>query len=114
MKRLFFLLFIIGLAVTSCAKKVEISKTDYPEFVGEWKANDGVSSYDLIIPSSGKSGWSKLSGVSSNNTSGKAKILPDKDVLQIFNKRFDIGKYPALNTDGYWTMTLDGLIYQRL
>ncbi len=108
---IFFLTILVLMGASGC-KKVAITDTVYPEFIGFWESIDGTSGYIELEIEEGYAYWVKQEGVLTSHAEGVPKIIPNRDKLKIGIIKYDIDSYPAL-VDGDWQMVLNGITYER-
>jgi len=109
MKKIIAVLSLLAIVTAGC-NKVKVSSTDYPDFLGNWYSyDDGYIELDIYNTNAS---WVKTQGIGTTTITGNAKIIPGKDMLKIFSKKFAIDQYPT-DSITFWTMTLDGNVYYR-
>lgn len=109
MKKILGAIILLSLLSASC-KKTKVSSSEYEDFLGNWvSVDEGYIELDIYENSAS---WVKYQGITTTTVTGKAKIIPGKDMLKIFTKKFTIDQYPT-DSITYWTMTLDGNVYTR-
>lgn len=110
MKKIIYLALISSLLfVTSCAK--EINEVN-PDYFGNWDNIDGsgIRQFDI---NQGNSTYFNLEGIKTVSVNGTARVKKNEKKLRIGFKGFKIDQPPYQNGNGYFTMVIDGITYER-
>ena len=110
MKRFIFLAFMGTLFLaSSCAKDIDEVNPDY---FGYWENVDGSGIREFDI-NEGISTYFSIEGIKTISVNGRARVKKNQKKLRIGIKGFKIDQIPYENENGYFTMVIDGVTYER-
>ena len=110
MRKFIYLISIISLIfVTSCTKDIEEVNPDY---FGYWENIDGSGIRQLNI-NQVNSTYFNLEGIKTISVTGKARVKKNEKKLRIGFKGFKIDQKPYQSGNGFFTMVIDGVTYER-
>ena len=110
MKNVLYLILISGfIFVTSCAKKIDEVNPDY---FGYWENVDGGGIREFDI-NQGISSYMSYEGIKTVSVTGRARIKKNEKKLKIGFKGFKVDQPPFQNENGYFTMVVEGVTYER-
>lgn len=98
--------FIIGL-ILSCQKS---NISEYPDFVGTWKASTSNVSYEIIVKENGKATYEEKTNNKEVFYKGKLNVGSSEVIIGL--KKFTLDEYPQFES-GKWSMKLNSLVYVR-
>lgn len=110
MKKVLYLILISGfIFVTSCAKKIDEVNPDY---FGYWENVDGGGIREFDI-NQGISSYMSYEGIKTVSVTGRARVKKNEKKLKIGFKGFKVDQPPYQNENGYFTMVVEGVTYER-